>query len=237
MPSAEKPKFYGRRIGRRIRKAKNNLLNTFLPKIKVTQINSNMFSTPVDEICLEIGFGDGQHIAGQALKNKNTGYIGAEVFQNGVANLLSIITGIKEGHDIPDTINLIDNRTDNIRVFDDDIRLLFSKIPDGFLSKVFVLFPDPWPKKRHQERRIINQNNLNEIARILKKDGLLRVATDHKVYKGWALRQLHQNSNFLWTAKSSNDWRKEPSDWIKTKYQQKAIREGRKPVFLDFKKI
>ncbi len=236
-----RPKFYGRRKGRIIRKAKTTLLDAFLPQIKITSDTvfdkQTLFGVPVKETALEIGFGDGQHIAGQAKNNPQNGYIGAEVFQNGVANLLTLITGIKEGTNLPDNISLEKDRVDNIRVFDDDIRLLFKQIPDGFLDKVFVLFPDPWPKKRHAHRRFINPDNLAEIARILRPGGILRIATDHKIYKGWALRQLAANPNFSWTAQCGNDWKKEPADWVKTKYQQKAIREGRRPVFLDFARL
>ena len=238
---SDKPKFFGRRKGRVIRKAKTTLLEAFLPKIRIAPETivdkQSLFGKPVEKVYLEIGFGNGEHLAGQAKNNPDIGFIGAEVFQNGVANLLSLITGIKEGTDLPETINLEQGRSDNIRVYDDDMRLLFSRIPDNFLDKVFVLFPDPWPKKRHASRRFINPDNLKELARILKKDGILRVATDHKVYKGWTLHQLHGCPMFEWTATCGNDWKHEPSDWVETKYQRKAIREGRKPVFLDFKKI
>lgn len=237
----EKPKFYGRRKGRIIRKAKTTLLESFLPQIKITDETAfdkqTLFGMPVEKVCLEIGFGDGQHLAGQALNNLQTGYIGAEVFQNGVANLLSLVTGIKEGADLPEKIGLLPDRTDNIRVFDDDMRLLWPRIPDGFLDKVFVLFPDPWPKKRHASRRFINPENLKEIARTLKKGGILRVATDHKIYKGWTLRQLAACPHFKWTARCGYDWKHEPVDWVQTKYQKKALREGRRPVFLDFEKL
>ncbi|MBO5442783.1 MAG: tRNA (guanosine(46)-N7)-methyltransferase TrmB [Alphaproteobacteria bacterium] len=238
---SDKPKFFGRRKGRTIRKAKSTLLEAFLPTIKITpETNFNkqtLFVRPVEKVFLEIGFGNGEHLAGQALNNPETGFIGAEVFQNGVANLLTLITGIKEGDNLPEKITLLPGRNDNIRVWDDDVRLLFSKIPDNFVDKVFVLFPDPWPKKRHASRRFINPDNLKEIARILKKDGILRVATDHKVYKGWTLRQMAADKNFVWTAKCGNDWKHEPSDWVQTKYQRKAIREGRRPVFLDYKRV
>lgn len=238
---SDKPKFFGRRKGRTIRKAKSTLLEAFLPTIKITpETNFNkqtLFARPVEKVFLEIGFGNGEHLAGQALNNPETGFIGAEVFQNGVANLLTLITGIKEGDNLPEKITLLPGRNDNIRVWDDDVRLLFSKIPDNFVDKVFVLFPDPWPKKRHASRRFINPDNLKEIARILKKDGILRVATDHKVYKGWTLRQMAADKNFVWTAKCGNDWKHEPSDWVQTKYQRKAIREGRRPVFLDYKRV
>ena len=241
------PKFYGRRQGRKLRKAKSTLLDSFLPQVILspqTEFNKDtLFGHPVKKVCLEIGFGNGEHIAGQALNNPDCGFIGAEVFKNGIASLLGLLTGIKEGSDLPEKITLLSGRKDNIRIFNDDVRLLFSRIPDGFLDKVFVLFPDPWPKKRHAFRRFINPDNLKEISRILKKGGMLRVATDHKIYKGWALHQTCSFTNengekvFRWTAKCSNDWRLPPRDWVETKYQRKALAEGRKPVFLDFEKI
>ena len=196
-----------------------------------------LFGTEVDEICLEIGFGNGEHIAGQACKNPRTGYIGAEVFQNGVANLLSLITGIKITADLPEKITLEPGRVDNIRIWDDDIRLLFKNMPNQFLDKIYLLFPDPWPKKRHASRRFVNPENLQELSRLLKKGGILRIATDHKVYKSWTLHQMHACPDFKWTATCGNDWKHEPADWVQTKYQRKAIREGRRAVFLDYEKV
>ncbi len=235
------PKFYGRRQGRRIRKAKTTLLEAFLPAVSLTPHTDltapDLFGIPVKEICLEIGFGNGEHIAGQALNHPQTGYIGAEVFKNGIANLLSLLTGIKEADQLPEKINLLQERVDNLRIWSDDVRLLFDRIPDAFISKIFVLFPDPWPKKRHAFRRFINPDNLNHLARILKPGGILRIATDHKIYKGWTLRQLHADPRFEWTASCGNDWKQPPTDWIETKYQRKALREGRKPVFLDYRRI
>ena len=125
------PKFFGRRKGRTIRKAKTTLLEKFLPKVQISQSSDwnkdTLFGTKVEKVYLEIGFGNGEHLAEQARRNPHIGFIGAEVFQNGVANLLSLITGIKEGHDLPEEIRLEQGRSDNIRVFSDDIRLLFSK--------------------------------------------------------------------------------------------------------------
>lgn len=237
----KQPKFFGRRKGRVIRKTKSTLLEQFLPNIKIDENTcfdkKTLFGKEVEQINLEIGFGDGVHLAGQALNNPHIGFIGIEVFKNGVANLLTLITGIKQGTDLPKKIELLKNREDNIRIFDDDARLLFNKIPDGFVDRVFLLFPDPWPKKRHANRRFVNDDNLKELARIIKKGGILRIATDHKVYKSWTLRTMHKCPYFKWTAKCSDDWRKEPKDWVKTKYQQKAIREGRKPVFFEYERI
>ena len=238
-----KPKFYGRRKGRTIRKAKSFLLDEFLPNVLLNadeQIDvKKCFPVLKEKYCLEIGFGDGEHLAAIAKSQPQNGFIGVEVYKNGVANLLSLITGIKDGNkeELFDGVCISEDRVDNIRVFDDDIRLLFSSIPNDTFDKVFLLFPDPWPKKKHSSRRFINVDNLQELARIMKKGGILQVATDHHIYKCWTLDILSKNNDFRWTAKSSNDWRYPPSDWFETKYQRKAIREGRKPVFFEFEKI
>ena len=237
----DRPKFFGRRKGRIIRKTKTTLLEKFLPRLRIDGsgplVKERLFPQKTKQLCLEIGFGDGQHLAGQALKHPENGYIGAEVFQNGIANLCSLLTGIKKGTDLPEEINLLPERSDNIRVFDDDIRLLFARIPDAFFDKIFLLFPDPWPKKRHAGRRFINPDNLQEIARILKPGGIFRVATDHRIYKSWTLRRMAETQDFRWTATCGNDWKHEPADWVRTKYQMKALREGRRPVFLDFERV
>lgn len=238
----DKPKFFGRRKGRTIRKAKSFLLDNFLPRILISAgklINLEDIFGKKDSYCLEIGFGDGEHLAAISQDNPQNGYIGVEVYKNGVANLLTLLTGLKEGNedDLTAEIKLLANRTDNIRVFDDDVRLLFSCLPDACFDKVYLLFPDPWPKNRHAERRFINSDNLKELARIIKKGGILQVATDHPIYKRWTLEQMHDNRDFVWTAKTSDDWRNPPADWHETKYQRKALREGRRPVFFEFKRI
>lgn len=235
------PKFFGRRKGRVVRKAKTFLLENMLPQLKISEQSDfdreKLFGADVKEVCLEIGFGDGQHIFGQAKNNPQNGYIGVEVFQNGVANLLTLISGIKEGDNLPEKVNVNSFDVRNIRIYDDDVRLLFAKMPDNFFDKVFLLFPDPWPKNKHANRRFVNPDNLKELARILKKGGLFRVATDHPVYKRHVLRTMHECPDFIWTAKCGNDWRKEPEDWVRTKYQAKAIREGRRPVWFDYLKV
>ena len=241
LPINDKPKFFGRRKGRTIRKTKQTLIEKFLPKIaietaKMSDLES-VFPFKPQKIMLEIGFGNGEHLAEQAKNHPHYGFVGVEVFQNGVANLLNLITGIKEGVNLPENFVLEKGRTDNIRVFSDDVRLLFQYIPDAVFDKIFLLFPDPWPKKKHASRRFINPDNLKELARVLKKGGILRVATDHKVYKSWTLRQLVANNDFKWTAKCSDDWRKAPADHVETKYQRKAIAEGRRPVFFDFMRV
>lgn len=240
----EDPKFYGRRVGRKIRKTKEFLLENFLPCVRVGQ-NGGSFS-PVScfgrrykAFYLEIGFGDGEHLAALSKDMPDCGFIGAEVYKNGVANLLSLLTGLKNTSDIPDggKIGLEPGRADNVRIFDDDVRLLFARLPDDFFDKIYVLFPDPWPKTRHAARRFINPENLQTLARLLKKGGILQIATDHPVYKRHVLEIMHENSDFVWTAKTSDNWRNPPADWHETKYQRKALREGRRPVFFEYRRV
>lgn len=240
---SNQPKFYGRRKGRTIHKAKSFLLDNFLPLLSVDAKQKfqpeKYFPQAKQEYCLEIGFGDGEHLAALAMEQPQNGFIGVEVYKNGVANLLSLLTGIKEGkdEDLVLPIKLAENREDNIRIFADDVRLLFAAMPDGFFSKIYLLFPDPWPKTKHSGRRFINPDNLTQLARILKKGGLLQVATDHPVYKRWTLETMRKNKDFRWTAKCSADWRNPPADWHETKYQRKAVREGRRPVFFEFERL
>ena len=240
MPDISAPKFFGRRKGRTIRKAKTFLLENFLQKIAIDENTvfdkSKLFGIIPSEVHLEIGFGDGGHLAALSEKKKNIGFIGIEVFQNGIANLLSLITGIKAAENETENPSILSTRTDNVRVYPEDARLLFAKIPDGFIDKIYLLFPDPWPKKRHEDRRFVNPENLKELARILKKGGILQIATDHKVYKRHVLQIMHECPDFKWTAKTFADWRNEPEDWVQTKYQRKAVREGRKPVFFEYER-
>ena len=238
-----KPKFFGRRKGRVIHKAKSFLLESFLPHILLDDTPkkdiAECFGAPKQRYCLEIGFGDGDHLAALAKREHDTGFIGVEVYHNGVAQLLSLLTGLKEGNaeDLAQEIGFAEGRVDNVRVFDDDVRLLFAALPDAAFDKIYLLFPDPWPKTRHAERRFINPDNLKELARLLKRGGILQVATDHPIYKRWTLEQMHANPNFKWTAKCSDDWRNPPADWAETKYQRKALREGRRPVFFEFERL
>lgn len=241
MPDISAPKFFGRRKGRTIRKAKTFLLENFLQKMTINEQTvfdkNTLFGIIPDEIHLEIGFGDGGHLAELSAKKQNIGFIGVEVFQNGIANLLSLLTGIKDAAHQINNPSLVSNRTDNVRIFPEDARLLFPHIPDSFIDKIYLLFPDPWPKNRHAERRFVNPENLKELARILKKDGILQIATDHKVYKKHVLHTMHASKDFIWTAKKISDFDTPPQDWVETKYQRKALREGRKPVFFEYKRI
>ena len=219
-------RLYGRRKGRPLRKRKSSLIDTLLPSLAIPvpqpgeRIDPRaLFARPVDEVWLEVGFGSGHHLAWQAEHNPSVGHIGAEPFVNGVAALLALVD---------------QGRLDNVRVLPDDARPLLDALPDASLGRAFVLFADPWPKKRHWERRFIGPGNLDHLARVLKDGAELRLASDDMGLVRWMLEHTVRHPDFEWTARSPRDWRERPADWPPTRYEQKAIEAGRKPVFLRF---
>lgn len=172
-------------------------------------------------VWLEIGFGGGEHLAAQARAHPDVGLIGVEPFINGVARLLSLIEAEGLG---------------NIRIFTDDARLLLPLLPDQSLEKIFILFPDPWPKKRHHKRRIVNRQTVAEFARLLAPAGELRLATDDPDYARWILAACLAEPRLEWLAERARDWRERPADWPPTRYEQKALAAGRRPVYLRFRR-
>ena len=132
--------------------------------------------------------------------------------------------------------HLVSERLSNVRIFPEDIRLFLNKLPNGCISKIFILFPDPWPKSKHRKRRIIQYETLSEFHRILKPEGKLRIATDHVDYLTWILIHFNNFSGFQWLAKSPKNWRYRVSNWPQTRYEQKAIRQGREPAFLEYRR-
>ncbi|MBR7158706.1 MAG: tRNA (guanosine(46)-N7)-methyltransferase TrmB [Alphaproteobacteria bacterium] len=241
--TTETEKFFGRRKGKKLRPKRENLLNELLPKLKIslpaegeTVSPAEWFSFNPKEVWLEVGFGGGEHLAAQALKNPEVAFIGAEVFLNGVASLVAHLAGAHENADLADNASIAPERTDNVRIYNDDVRPLLNVLPDASLDKIFVLFPDPWPKKRHASRRFIGPTNIPKLARLLKEGGELRVASDDMNYIRWSLEHLCASPYFTWTAKSSQDWKNPPADWVNTRYEMKAYAAGRKPVYLIFKR-
>lgn len=180
-----------------------------------------MFDAPKRALWLEIGFGGGEHLVWQAQANPDVGLIGAEPFLNGIAACLAAI----------ETAGAT-----NIRLHGDDARPLMTALPEASIDKLFVLHPDPWRKRRHQERRIVGPDGLGLMARVLKDGGELRTATDHAGYQTWMLRWLRADPNFKWQAKRADDWRVRPDDWPETRYAAKAVEEGRPIMFLNFKR-
>lgn len=181
-----------------------------------------LFERPPDEVWLEIGFGGGEHLAEQARAHPRVGMIGCEVFVNGIASLLGHVDRLK---------------LENVRIFPDDARLLLDRLPEGSIGRAFLLFPDPWPKTRHQRRRFISRDNLDRLARLLADGAELRVATDDPGYVRWTLEQVLPHPAFRWLARRPGDWRERPADWPPTRYEQKALREGRRPVYFRFLRL
>ena len=225
-PGSEDARFHGRRRGRKLRAGQERLLETYLPDIQIaappdgTAIDpAAWFSPTACEVWLEIGFGAGEHLVRQATKNPNVGIIGAEPYLNGVARLLSAIEPARPG---------------NIRVLADDVRPLMQAMADETLARVFILFPDPWPKLRHHRRRLINTQLLDTLARLMRDGAELRVATDDQDYLVWILRHLQAHSDFAWTASCADDWRHRPADWPDTRYEDKNRSGGPGSTFLRY---
>ena len=208
-----------------MRQAGRTAIESLLPRLAIALPAAGalidpaaLFPRPMAEIWLEVGFGGGEHLAAQAARHPEVGLIGCEVFVNGIAALL--------GHVRRDAL-------DNVRIFPEDARLLMPALPDACLARAFVLFPDPWPKKRHVARRFIGPENLPELARLLADGGELRVATDEPVYKEWALEQMAASPDF---AIATQDPTARPADWPETRYEAKALREGRAPIYVSYRR-
>lgn len=181
-----------------------------------------LFPRPVRALRLEIGFGGGEHLLAQATENPDIGFIGCEVFLNGVAKL---------------TARVSEASLSNILIHDRDAALLLAALPDACLEEVALLYPDPWPKRRQRKRRFVSDERLAEIARLLRPGGLMRFATDIDDYAGWTLAHALRSPTLAWTAERAGDWRAPWPGWPGTRYEAKALREGRTPSYLSFARI
>jgi tRNA (guanine-N7-)-methyltransferase len=219
-------RFYGRRKGKALKAGRQSLLETILPGLRIaapvatnTLDPATLFSFAPGEVRLEIGFGSGEHLAAQAAANPGVGFIGSEVFVNGVASLARHVE---------------EQKLANVRVFDNDVRHFLPGLKDRSLRRVSLLFPDPWPKTRHAKRRFVSPATLDELARILDDNAELRIASDHPVYVQWTLMHAPVHPAFQWLVKEPDDWRVRPADSVATRYEEKARKAGRTPVFLRF---
>jgi tRNA (guanine-N7-)-methyltransferase len=218
-------RIYGRRRGRPLRQGRQALRESLLPRLAITLPDDGpldpptLFPTPPAAVWLEIGFGGGEHLAQHAERHPDTGFIGVEVFENGIARLLGEIARRDVG---------------NIRVFADDARLLIDRLTPASIGRAFILFPDPWPKRRHHKRRLIARATLDRLAIVMRKGAELRLATDDRDYLAWMLEHLTAHPDFTWLARGPADWRERPADWPATRYEEKARAAGRSPVFLRF---
>jgi tRNA (guanine-N7-)-methyltransferase len=224
--------FYGRTRGKALRKGQVAHLQTTLKALTPPGVGwgENPARHPLDlkalfgddrPVWLEIGFGGGEHLLHMAQTYPEVGIIGCEPYINGVAMLVPRIAeqGVK-----------------NARVLHGDARDLLDVLPAGSLEKAFLLYPDPWPKKRHHKRRFVNPENIDPLARALKSGAEFRVATDIKDYVRHTLEHMTARDDFAWLAEGPEDWRQPWADWHRTRYEAKAIREGRTPHYMTFRK-
>ena len=221
------PRLYGRRQDKPLKPRQARLIETLLPRIAVPDpaggpVELKALFPQAEDVWLEVGFGGGEHLAWQAGRNPRLGLIGAEPFVNGVGKLLSQID---------------DERLDNIRIHFGDARPLIEALPDASLGRLFVLHPDPWPKRRHHKRRMISPWFFAEAARLLRPGGELRVASDIRDYVRWTLMHAASAPAFEWTAERAADWTRRPGDWPQTRYEAKALKEGCAPAYLVFRRL
>jgi len=218
--------FFGRRKGHALKPRQAALFDSLLPKIaldltKPAPSDLRSLFGGVDAVRLEIGFGGAEHLIAQAKANPSTGFIGSDGFVNAIAKALAAIEA---------------DRLDNIRLHHGDASELIGWLPDAALARIDLLYPDPWPKRRHWKRRFIQDEKLKRLARILKSGGELRFATDIADYAVYALARVLRSPDFTWTAERADDWRNAWPDFSGTRYEAKAKREGRTPAYFIFRR-
>jgi tRNA (guanine-N7-)-methyltransferase len=217
--------FFGRRRGKTIRPLQAGALAEILPEYLIDLAVPPpaplpaLFSAPVEQVRLEIGFGGGEHLLHAARLDPATGFIGVEPFVNGMARLMQ---------------SFGETPLANVKVYGDDATRVLDWLPSGSIATIDLLYPDPWPKKRHWKRRFVGKANLDRFARVLRPGGRFRFASDIDSYVNWTLLHCRAHPAFEWLAGSAGDWRKPYPDWPGTRYEAKALREGRQPAYLTF---
>ena len=215
---------FGGRSGRKLSKRQRTMITDALPTLQILlpetpSLKGQDVFPNAKEIWLEIGFGGGEHVSGQAQRHPEIGILASEVFLEGVAKLLGQIE---------------DDGLQNIRLYPRDGRELVNALAPGSIDRVFILFPDPWPKTRHQKRRLIQPDFLDALARIVKPNGRVRFATDVRSYADEAFQRFLAHPAFEWTARHADDWRQAPNDHLETRYQTKKLGDIA-PVYYDFR--
>ncbi len=214
---------FGRKRGRKPSARQEHLLAEALPNVAADlthPLDTN--GTDYRETWLEIGFGGAEHLVWQAEHHPDVLMIGSEPFEDGVIKALA---AIEEKH------------LANVRIHPDDVRPLIRALPDASLSRAFILFPDPWPKRKHAKRRLVSPHTLDLLARVMRPGAELRIATDIGDYARTVLLAIRGEPRFRWTATTPKDWRERPADWPGTRYEAKAIREGRRRYFFKFMRV
>jgi tRNA (guanine-N7-)-methyltransferase len=218
--------FFGRRKGHPLKARQAELFDTLLPEIALDLTKpapdlKTLFPLAPDTLRLEIGFGGAEHLIAQALAHPECGFIGADGFLNAIGKALVAIE---------------DNDLTNVRLQFGDASELLDWLPDAAFTRIDLLYPDPWPKRRQWKRRFIQDDNLKRLARLLKSGGELRFATDIASYAAYALARVMRSDDFIWTAECADDWRKPWDGFSRTRYEAKAIREGRTPAYFIFRR-
>jgi tRNA (guanine-N7-)-methyltransferase len=220
--------FFGRRKGKALRPGQAGRIAQLLPELRVTLPGdpasldpASLFPSRPAEVWLESGFGGGEHLAHQARSHPDVGFIGVEPFVNGVAKLLGVAA--EEG-------------LSNLRVWDEDATQLLPALQPASIDRVYLLYPDPWPKRRQRKRRFLSDENLAALARVMRPGAELRFATDIDDYAGWALARVARSPDFTWDAERPDAWRLPWPNWPSTRYEQKARREGRGSAYLTFRR-
>ena len=213
---------YGRRRGRPLRRGRAALIAEVLPRLEIAPAAPGtvldpraLFARPVEAVWLEVGFGAGEHLAAQAERHPEIGFIGSEPYINGIAGLLARAS---------------EAGLDNLRLWPKDVRLLLAALPAQSVGRAFVLFPDPWPKARHHKRRLIAAPFLDELARVMVPGAELRMATDDADYAAWMREHVAAHSGF--GADRLAAGQQPPADWVPTRYEAKALGQGRRPTYL-----
>jgi tRNA (guanine-N7-)-methyltransferase len=219
--------FYGRRKGHRLRVHQASLFETLLPRLAISFATpapadlAALFPRPVETVRLEIGFGGGEHFIAQAQKHPAIGFIGCEPFVNGMAKALAAIEA---------------RALVNVRLHAGDATELLTWLPPASVSRIDLLYPDPWPKRRHWKRRFVQDATVAKLARVLRAGGEFRFATDWPDYAAWTLERLIRAPAFVWTAQRADDWRHPWPDFSGTRYEAKALRERRLSCYLTFRR-
>ncbi|WP_395698119.1 tRNA (guanine(46)-N(7))-methyltransferase TrmB [Methylocella sp.] len=214
---------HGRRRGKALRARHAALMREALPALAVDASRPidpvALFGGPFSALWLEIGFGAGEHLAARAAREPETGFIGCEAFHNGVAGALALIEA---------------GALSNVRLYEGDARDVIEALPEDSLDGACLLFPDPWPKRRQRKRRFLSDETLARLARVMKPGAPLRFATDVDDNAGWTLARVLRSSFFEWPAHGPDDWRRPYAGWSGTRYEAKALREGRDCAYFTF---